>query len=112
MHKALTHILKGKAVGRISSLDNNELQKNAIVMKYHDNYRVESIIKDKQVDLILLEISKDVPSEIEIIKNVKRYHPNIEIIIINEDREVIARALSYEAGMVFQHYYCHSLITH
>ncbi len=90
----------------------DELQKSAKVLKNTDNNQVEAIISERKVDLILLEISKDHSSEVEIIKNVKSRYPNIEIILIdgNKDRELTAKAFSYGAKDAFRKPYKSPLI--
>ncbi len=90
----------------------NELQENVTVLKNSDNCRIESIISDRKLDLILFEVSKDSPSEVEIIKNVKINYPDIKIIMINGDgnREVISKSFSYGANDTFRTPYKRSLI--
>ncbi len=90
----------------------DELQKSAVVLKNQDNPQIESITTDKKVDLILLEISKANPSEVEIIKTIKSRHPRIEILLVDGDgdREVIARAFEYGAKDAFRKPYKRALI--
>ncbi len=75
-----------------------------MVLKNSDNCLIESIMRNSKVDLILLEISQDGPSEVEIIKNINIQYPNIKIILINGNgnREVVSRSFSYGVNDVFR----------
>jgi len=74
-----------------------ELRKNALVLMNSDNNKIESILTTHKIDLILLEITKNNHSEVEVIKNIKNQFPNIPIILIdgNGDREVMVKAFDY-----------------
>lgn len=90
-----------------------ELQKSTMVLKNKNNNQVESIIKKKSIALIILEITKKGGlTEVEIIKNIKNLHPNIEIILVNGngDREVTATAFANGAKDAFRMPYSVSLI--
>jgi len=77
----------------------SELQKTATVLTNLDNSNIESIIESTRVDIILLEISKENCSEIEIIKNIKSQYPDIEIILINGGRDRALMAKAFKNGV-------------
>ena len=104
-------IISGPTIANDDRLS-NELQKNAVVLKNKDNTRIASIIANTKVDLILFEVFNENRSEIEIIKNVKSQHPDIEIILIDgeRDRDVLAKAFKYGAKDAFRKPYKCALI--
>ncbi|MDR4497544.1 MAG: hypothetical protein MRK02_06425 [Candidatus Scalindua sp.] len=89
-----------------------ELQKNVFTLTNTDNNRIESILMERKVDLILIEISHGSDSEVEIIKKIKSLYPGVQIILINGngDRELIARAYAYGAKDAFRMTYKTPLI--
>lgn len=90
----------------------HKLQEIADVFKNLENSQIEAILSEKKVDLILLEISKDHISDVEIIKGLKSQYPKINIILIDGDgdREVIAQAFNYGARDAFRKPYNSTLI--
>lgn len=88
-----------------------ELQKSAVVLKNSDNKRIELIITKRKIDLLLIEISKEYPSEVEMIKNIKTKFPHIVIILIgDENRNVMAKAFKNGAKDAFKKPYKCDLI--
>jgi len=89
-----------------------KLQEITKTLRNLDNNRIESILSKRKVDLILLEISKDFASEIEMIGNIKSQFPNMEIILINGNGkvDVLAKAFSYGARDAFRKPYKIDLI--
>jgi len=59
------------------------LQKFAVVIKNSENKKMNSILKETKVDLIVIELSQEYHSEVEVIKNLKSQFPLLEIVIIN-----------------------------
>lgn len=102
-------LISGKRVSNDDLLI-DELKKNMTVLKNSNNSGIESIVYNRKVDLILLEISQDVASEVEIVKNIKFKFSNIKIIVINGNREMISRSLSYGANDVFRSPYKRHLV--
>lgn len=89
-----------------------QLQKIATVLTNIDNNKVESIVAHTKIDLILLEIEEEMRSEIKVIKNIKLLYPEIEIVIIHDERhrDVMARAFEYGARDAFRKPYKITLI--
>lgn len=80
------------------------LQKIATVVKISDNNRLESVMTDNPVDLVMIEISEENSADLEIVKRMKDLFPETVMILIDgdEDREVIARAFSYGVKDAFR----------
>jgi response regulator of citrate/malate metabolism len=77
-----------------------------------DNRQIESIISEKNVDILLLEVLSQNASEIEMIKTVRNRCPDTEIILIDgdADRDLIATAFSYGIRDAFRKPYNRVLI--
>lgn len=88
----------------------NKLQSIAVVLKNSQNTKIETILKDQKVDLILFEMLEETASELRLIKKIKTGFPNIAIILINGDREFMAEAFSYGVKDAFRKPYKCSLI--
>ncbi len=88
------------------------LQKIAVVVKSSANSQIESLMATRPVDLVVLEVSKENPAEVELIKRMKKQFPHIIIIVVDgdQDREVIARAFSYGAKDAFRKPYKRDLM--
>ncbi len=88
------------------------LQKIAVVVRSPDNTQVESIMTKRPVDLVIFEVSKENPAEVELIKHIKHRFPDTVIIVIDGDGdlEVIARAFSYDTKDAFRKPYNRALI--
>ena len=87
-----------------------KLKKNAIVLRNGRNHGVEAIAAKRKIDLLLLEFPHEEPAEIEIIKNLKNRFPALEIILIDGDRELMAKAFAYGVRDVFRKPYKGDLI--
>ena len=89
------------------------LQKIAEVVKTSENSQIEAIMATRPVDLVIIEISKENPIEVELIKEMKTQYPHTVFILIDGDknREVIARAFSYGAKDAFRQPYNRALVT-
>ncbi len=88
----------------------NKLTKIAEVLRNSQNSRIEAILKKHEVDLILVEILKEAASELKLIKNIKNAFPGVAIILIDGDRELMARAFSYGVKDAFRKPYKSSLV--
>ena len=88
------------------------LQKIAVVVRSSENSQVESIMATRPVELAIIEISQEHPTEVKLIKHIKHQFPNTIIIVLDgdQDREVIARAFSYGAKDAFRKPYKRDLI--
>ncbi|MFQ5709434.1 MAG: hypothetical protein ACE5HO_18405 [bacterium] len=88
----------------------NKLQKIAVVLKNPQNSRIESILENQRVDLILFELLRETASETKMVKKIKKLFPNTAIVLIDGDRELLAEALSCGAKDAFRKPYKSSLI--
>jgi DNA-binding NtrC family response regulator len=89
-----------------------ELGRLAEVVKNRDVTHVESTVAKNRIDLMLLEISKNRPRELEMIKFIKNRDPGIDIVILDGDgnRDAITRAFEYGAKDAFRKPYIRALI--
>ncbi|MFQ5865746.1 MAG: hypothetical protein ACE5IW_11010 [bacterium] len=102
-------VISGSTIAMDDELT-NELQKCGVVLKNSNNSRIESIIRNRNVDLILFEISQKSGAEVQMIKKIKKGCPNLAIILIDGDRELMAEAFSYGVKDAFRKPYKSSLI--
>lgn len=86
------------------------LQGVAHVLKSSQNSRIEALIKDEKVALILVEILKEAFSDLKVIKRVKNNFPEVAILLIDGDRELMAEAFSYGVKDAFRKPYESSLV--
>lgn len=88
------------------------LQNIAVVVKSPENTQVESMMATRPVDLVIFEVPKENPAEVELIKHLKQQFPDTVIIVVdgNADRKVIAQAFSYRAKDAFRKPYNRALI--
>ena len=88
------------------------LQKIAVVVKSEANSQVEAIMIKRPVDLVIVEVSKEHPAEVDLITRIKKQFPSTVIIVVDgdQDHEVIAKAFSYGAKDVFRKPYDRALI--
>lgn len=95
-------IISGPSLFQDKSLYNGLIINNT-VLNNNNNFKLESILKEKTVHCIVVEINNDDPFEIENIKNIKKKFPDINMILIEEDRtrDNIARAFQMGASDVF-----------
>ncbi len=82
----------------------------AHVLKSSQNSRIESIITNEKVSLILVEILKEASSDLKVIKKIKNHFPGVAIILIDGDRELMAEAFSYGVKDAFRKPYKSSLV--
>ena len=82
----------------------------AHVLKSSQNSRIEAIITNEKVSLILVEILKEASSDLKVIKKVKNNFPEVAIILIDGDRELMAEAFSYGVKDAFRKPYKNSLV--
>jgi PleD family two-component response regulator len=96
-------LISGPTIARDPQLG-NEIQKNAIVLKISDNREIFPILKNRKVELILLEIINEYLSDIDLIKNIKSKFPEILIVLIdgNGNRNLIAKAFEYGVKDAFK----------
>lgn len=104
-------LMSGRSLSSDETLD-RALQKIAVVVKNPENSQVESMMATRPVDLLIFEITKEPPAELELIKRIKKQFPNTVIIVIDgdADREVIAQAFAYGAKDAFRKPYKRALI--
>ncbi|UCE07301.1 MAG: response regulator [bacterium] len=90
----------------------SELQKSVLVLTNSDNGRIESVMQNSRIDLILFEISENNNHDVEMIGNIKNQFPNIPIIVMNGDgnNELMVKAFSYGVIDAFKKPYKHYLI--
>ncbi len=88
----------------------NKLTKIAEVLRTSQNSRIEAILKKHEVDLILVEIIKEALSDLKVIKKVKNHFPEVAIILIDGNRELMAEAFSYGVKDAFRKPYKSSLV--
>lgn len=80
------------------------LQNIAVVVKNPENSQVEALMATRPVDLVILEIPRKHPADVDLIKHLRQQFPDIVIIVVDgdADRKVIARAFSYGANDAFR----------
>ena len=89
-----------------------ELQKSALILTNSDNSRIESIMQNSRIELILFEISEKNNYDVEMIGNIKNQFPNIPIIVMNVDgdNELMIKAYIYLVIDIFKKPYKYYLI--
>lgn len=104
-------LISGRSIARDKKLF-SALEKVAMVLLNQDNSQIESILSSNQVDLVLIEIFKDNPAEVEIIRELKARFANTLIIFIdgNGDQQLIIKAFSYGAKDAFRKPYKRQLL--
>ena len=88
------------------------LQHIAVVMKNSENSQVESIMATSLVDLVIFEISKEHPVDVELIRGMKQQFPDTIIIVVDgdADQEVLSQAFAYGAKDAFRKPYNRALM--
>jgi DNA-binding response OmpR family regulator len=83
-----------------------------MILANKDIHRIESILRQQHVDLLLLEITADRPAEVEIIKRIKKQHPAVAILVIDGDgdHDVLIKAFAYGAKDGFRKPYERKLV--
>ncbi|MFQ5641523.1 MAG: hypothetical protein ACE5IR_26405 [bacterium] len=76
----------------------NKLKKSAMILRNLDNSKIESIMRAQKVDLILIEILREKPSEIRFIQKVTDGFPEATIILIDGDGERDLTAMAFKCG--------------
>ena len=102
-------LISGPAITKDNRLV-SELQKSGAVVKNSTNSQIDAIISKQNVDLILFEFSKKSAAELKMIKAVKSRFPDLAIILIDGERELMAEAFSYGVKDAFKKPYKSSLI--
>lgn len=104
-------LLSGPTIAHDEKLK-EKLEEFAIVLASDNNSQIESILRGKKVDLIILEVANDNLHEIEIIKIVTTKFPDTEIILIdgNGDQELIAQAFAFGVKDTFRKPYQSNLV--
>ncbi len=102
-------LVSGSTIAKDKELA-SELQKCGRVLKNLHNFRIESILRKQNVDLVLFELIKETASEINMVKKIKKLFPSTAIILIDGDRELMAQAFSYGAKDAFRKPYKSSLV--
>ena len=90
------------------------LAHGADLLKSSDHSRIESVLRHKTVDLILVEILAGDYMGVEVLKKIRREFKNVPIIVIDCDcdghRELLAQAFEYGANDAFKKPYRRALI--
>lgn len=96
-------LISGPAIAADEELI-HEIEKTATASTNFDNQRLITIIAEKQVDLLLLEVPRCTLSQIQIIAQIRRRYPNLPILLVdgNGDRELIAAALGNGVNDAFR----------
>ena len=100
-------LVSGASIYKDSEIVNELLGVSVIPNRYRS--RIETIIDNYIVDLILLEVTNKGRPEVEIIKNIRRKHPEIDIILLGS-KEALARTLSDGVKDAFRTLYRKDLI--
>lgn len=108
--KIYSVLVSGPTVSQDMNLINS-LKKNARVLRNGDNRKVESILSSEKIDVIILEISSETPEDVEIIKYAKAQHRQLQFILIDGERELVAKAISYGVRDVFRKPYRGDLLS-
>ena len=89
-----------------------ELQNHAGILKCRLNNKIAAIFETAEIGVLVLEITADSWSDLNIIKTIKRKFPNIEIILINgnDDQGVLAKAFALGAKDAFPKSYDRELL--
>ena len=89
-----------------------EIQKSAMVLKNSDNRQILSLLQNRKVELILIEIIDEHISDIDLIQKIKIKFPEIMIVLIDGDgnRNLIAKAFEYGVKDAFRKPYRYDLI--
>ena len=74
--------------------------------------QIGSMLKQRQCNLILFEVSKLSPQDVEVLRKTIKMYPGILVVLIvnNSDANLIARGLEYGAVDVFKRPYKYKLI--
>ncbi len=102
-------LLSGKSVSRDTALI-AELTKSAEVLSSHDSTSIDTVLKARRVDVIVLEVSGQHPGEAEIIRQIKARFPKIKIIFIDGGRELMARAFQHGAADAYRRPYRYRML--
>jgi PleD family two-component response regulator len=94
-------LVSGSSVSKDEELI-NALEKTVAVLKNSDNRKIQSILSTDTVDAIILEMSNEIPDEVQIIADVKRQFKQVKIILINGDRELFVKAFHLGAKDAFR----------
>jgi response regulator of citrate/malate metabolism len=100
-------LVSGSTIYKDSEIVNEILGVNVITNRYRS--RIETIIDNNIVDLILLEVTNKGSPEVEIIKSVSRKHPDIDIILLGS-KEALAKTLSGGVKDAFRTHYRKDMI--
>jgi DNA-binding NarL/FixJ family response regulator len=90
-------LLSGRSVAAADDLY-EALQRTVQVIKNPENNRIESILRQQQVDLVIMEVSESKLGEIKIIKKMKQNFPEVEVIVIGKDQDQQAIAAAFAQG--------------
>ncbi len=74
------------------------LRQSATVLINDDDSKIERIIAAQNIDALLLEISRNAPSGLEMISNLRRRYPSLVIAVVNNDKDGKAIVDAIQAG--------------
>jgi PleD family two-component response regulator len=77
----------------------NRLDENFKVIKNSNNQKIYDILIRKQVDMVLLEIQKDLNEDLNIVKSINDIMKNLPILLINGNGDKFSLAKAFEAGV-------------
>lgn len=86
------------------------LHECAVILKNADNRRALNILQYQTADLLLMETTKNNSSEIAIMKQLKQEHPQLTIILIDGDNDLIAKTFEVGVKDVFRKPYKTDLV--
>ena len=86
------------------------LHECAVILKNADNRRALNILQYQMADLLLMETTKNNSSEIAIMKQLKQEHPQLTIILIDGDNDLIAKTFEVGVKDVFRKPYKTDLV--
>jgi DNA-binding NarL/FixJ family response regulator len=102
-------LVSGESVSKDAELI-SELKKNAVVLRNADNTKIETLLRTRKVDVIILEVSSKSPGEVDIILHIKAKFMHVKIILIDGEREVVAKAFQYGVSDVYKKPYRNEMV--
>jgi len=95
-------VLSGPTVAKDKTLIKG-LEETFLVLKNDDNDHIETLLRSRVVDLVLMEVSASNLSDIELIRNMKAIWRDLAIILVDATgRKLIAKAFEFGVKDVFK----------
>ena len=92
--KSRVILIAGSSIGQDTFLIKS-LRHVAKVYYTKNMNRIKAVLNKQDVDIIILEIGTDQADKENIIENLMTSFENLKIILINDDRDIIAQAFSF-----------------